>query len=453
MKPAIPKGTRDFLPEQVNKRNFIFDNLRKVFVSCGYLPIETPAMESLATLTGKYGEEGDRLLFKVLNNGDYLAKADPEALQNIDSVKLLPTISKRGLRYDLTVPFARFVVMHRNDITFPFKRYQIQQVWRADRPQKGRYQEFFQCDVDVVGSDSLLYEAELAKIYDDAFSRLGLQVHIRINNRKILAGIAQIAGISDMLTDMTVALDKLDKIGMEEVTIEMKKRGIPAKAVEKIADILQNPNLDAMKTALADSAQGKKGIEEMETVFTYFPPEKANNTLIFDPTLARGLDYYTGCIFEVIADPIAYPSLKMGSIGGGGRYDNLTSIFGLDDVSGVGVSFGAERIYDAMDELKLFPTSIDGGISLLLMAMDKDSHLFAFDLLNNFRNAHIAADLYPEPVKLKKQMKYANDIKAGHIIVIGEEERNTGMFNLKNMETGNQQYLSVPQIIKVLSRS
>lgn len=453
MKPSIPKGTRDFSPEQINKRNFIFDQLRKVFVTCAYQPVETPAMESLSTLTGKYGEEGDRLLFKVLNNGDFLAKADQDALLQKDSNRILSSIAKRGLRYDLTVPFARYVVMHRNDISFPFKRYQIQPVWRADRPQKGRYQEFYQCDVDVVGSNSLIYEAELAKIYDDAFTSLGLKVHIKINNRKVLAGIAEVAGIPEKLTEMTTALDKLDKIGMEAVKGEMEQRGIPPTALQKIAEILGKPQLDQLKSALKNSETGLTGVKELETVFGFFPPSSAQNALIFDPTLARGLDYYTGCIFEVIADPHAYPNLKMGSIGGGGRYDNLTAVFGLQDVSGVGVSFGAERIYDVMEELQLFPPSLNAGIPLIFVALDQKSHHFAFQILQQVRSAGIRADLYPEPVKLKKQMKYAHDQRATYVAVIGEEEQNSGKLALKNMHSGDQRNLSVVEIIQLLKHT
>jgi histidyl-tRNA synthetase len=447
MKPGIPKGTRDFTPDEVNKRNFIFDTIQQVFVTYGYQPIETPTMENLATLTGKYGEEGDRLLFKVLNNGDFLAKADQEALEAKDSSRLVSSISRRGLRYDLTVPFARFVVMHQHEIAFPFKRYQVQPVWRADRPQKGRYQEFYQCDVDVVGSSSLMYEAELASIYDQAFSRLGVKVVIRINNRKILAGLAEVAGISDRLVDMTIALDKLDKIGFDGVAAEMEKRGISAEAFQVISDILKNKELAELKTALAESEIGTRGLEEIEEVFSYFSPGQSNNTFLFDPTLARGLDYYTGCIFEVVADPEAYPNLRMGSIGGGGRYDDLTSVFGMKNLSGVGVSFGAERIYDVMDELALFPEGIDASLPLLFVAFDADSHHFAFRCLQEVRAAGIRADLYPEPLKLKKQMKYANERGTSYVALIGAEELASGQLSFKNMTTGEQEKLGLQQII------
>ncbi|MEL7021693.1 MAG: histidine--tRNA ligase, partial [Bacteroidota bacterium] len=341
MKPSIPKGTRDFLPEQVLKRNYIFDTIRKVFVKYGYQPIETPTMENLATLTGKYGEEGDRLLFKVLNNGDFLAKANKHALENADSKALLSSISKRGLRYDLTVPFARFVVMHQNNISFPFKRYQIQPVWRADRPQKGRYQEFYQCDVDVVGSDSLMYEAELVQIYDEVFARLNLDVVIKVNNRKVLEGIAEVAQIRDKFVAMTVAIDKLDKIGLDGVKREMLKSEISDEAIEIVSNALQLKTLDELRQLFENSETGQKGVEELTAFYTYLNVQPATNKIEFDITLARGLNYYTGCIFEVKASPTAYPNLVMGSIGGGGRYDDLTSVFGMKGMSGVGVSFGA----------------------------------------------------------------------------------------------------------------
>jgi len=339
MKPSIPKGTRDFGPEQVSKRNYMFGIIREVFIRYGYQPIETPTMELLSTLTGKYGEEGDRLLFKVLNNGDFLSKADEEALQNRDSRKLTASIAEKGLRYDLTVPFARYVVMHQNELSFPFKRYQIQPVWRGDRPQRGRYQEFYQCDVDVVGSNSLMYEAELVQIYDEAFRRLGIDVVIKFNNRKVLFGIAEAAGIPEHFMAMTMAIDKLDKVGIEGVRKEMLERSIPETATEKIEEILSVSDPLDLKPLFADSPTGLKGIEEIEAFFQYFDPAKAANEVRFDITLARGLTYYTGCIFEVQAKGV-----QMGSIGGGGRYDNLTGIFGLPGLSGVGISFGADRI-------------------------------------------------------------------------------------------------------------
>jgi histidyl-tRNA synthetase len=446
MKPSIPKGTRDFLPDQVRKRNYLFNIIRKVFVRSGYQPIETPSLELLSTLTGKYGEEGDKLLFKVLNNGDFLDGADQQALEQLDSARLAPSIAKRGLRYDLTVPFARFVVMNQHELPFPFKRYQIQPVWRADRPQKGRYQEFYQCDVDVVGSDSLMYEAELAGIYDQVFAELGLKVRILLNNRKILAGMAEVAGIADRFTDMTIAIDKLDKVGMDGVRKEMTQRGIPEDSVSIIEKLLETQSLEAWKNELAASPAGMKGIEELETVFAYLGEMKLSNEVVFDPTLARGLSYYTGCIFEVRA-----LGAQMGSIGGGGRYDDLTGIFGLPNVSGVGVSFGAERIYDVMEELDLFPKGISEDLQLLFVAFDDATHRYAFRALQRVRAAGIAADLYPEPAKLKKQMKYANDRNAPWVVLIGEEEMTSNMLTFKNMHSGEQEKLRLDEIISRLS--
>jgi histidyl-tRNA synthetase len=445
MKPSIPKGTRDFTPEQVLKRQYIFDIMREVFVRYGYQPIETPAMEDLSTLTGKYGEEGDKLLFKVLNNGDYLAKADEQALSARDSARLAPSISKRGLRYDLTVPFARYVVMHQHEITFPFKRYQIQPVWRADRPQKGRYQEFYQCDVDVVGSDSLLYEAELAQIYDEVFAKLGLEVAIKVNNRKVLAGIAEAAGISERFMDMTIAIDKLDKIGLEGVKKEMGERGIPETAIEKISAILQVSELQELPGLLATSPTGLKGVEELQAFFDYLGAGEVKNEVRFDITLARGLSYYTGCIFEVQAK-----GAQMGSIGGGGRYDGLTSVFGLEGVSGVGVSFGAERIFDVMEELSLFPAGTGSSLQALIIAFDEAAHRYALPCLAKLRAAGINSELYPEPAKLKKQMKYANARQAPYVILIGAEEMQSGQLALKDMATGGQENLALEEIVRRL---
>ncbi len=436
MKPSIPKGTRDFLPSQVIKRKFIFNTIESVFKIYGYLPIETPTMENLSTLTGKYGEEGDRLLFKVLNNGDFLAGADIEALEKMDSNKVISSISKRGLRYDLTVPFARFVVMNLNDINLPFKRYQIQQVWRADRPQRGRYQEFYQCDVDVVGSDSLMYEAELVQIYAEVFRKLGIKVKILINNRKILFGLAEAAEITYKFMEMTIAIDKLDKIGKDGVIKEMIDRGIHLSQAEKVMNLLEINDLAKLKPAFEGLTEGSKGIEEIETILSYIGDEVPE--LTFEINLARGLNYYTGCIFEVKVDSAAYPGFTMGSIGGGGRYDNLTGVFGLNGVSGVGVSFGAERIYDVMEELKLFPTDVQKDIEILFIALDEDSHKFAFKQISKLRQSGIACDLYPEPAKLKKQMSYANARNVPYVGIIGESERNEGVISLKNMLTGEQ---------------
>ena len=448
MKPNIPKGTRDFSPEQVRKRNYLFDVIRKVFVRYGYQPIETSAFENLSTLTGKYGEEGDQLLFKVLNNGDFLGGkgVDLEALETKDSARLAPTIARRGLRYDLTVPFARFVVMNQHALSFPFKRYQIQPVWRADRPQKDRYQEFYQCDVDVVGSDSLMYEAELAAIYDEVFAQLGLKVRIMLNNRKVLAGMAEVAGIPDRFMEMTVSIDKLDKIGMEGVKEEMAGRGIPESSISRIENMLSKDSLEEWKKELAQNETGSKGIQELETVMEYLGETNLTNEVTFTPTLARGLSYYTGCVFEVQA-----LDMKMGSIGGGGRYDDLTSIFGLPNLSGVGVSFGAERIFNLMEELNRFPADLSEDLSLFFVAFDETAHRYAFRCLGQVRNAGIAADLYPAPLKLKKQMKYANDRKVPYVVLIGEEEIQSGKLSLKHMETGQQQKLSLEEIIRLLS--
>lgn len=445
MKPSIPKGTRDFGPQEVNRRNYLFDTIRKVFVKYGFQPIETPSMEDLSTLTGKYGDEGDQLLFKVLNNGDFLRKADQEALEAKDSAALVSSISKRGMRYDLTVPFARFVVMHQNDIPFPFKRYQMQPVWRADRPQKGRYQEFVQCDVDVVGSDSLMNEAELVQIYDEVFRDLNLPVTIKVNNRKVLAGIADAAGITDQFMDMTIAIDKLDKIGMDGVKDELRKRKISESAIDTIEQILQVKTLDELKPFFSGSETGKKGINELETFHHYFDTYEATNRLLFDVTLARGLNYYTGCIFEVQAEGV-----KMGSIGGGGRYDDLTGVFGMQGTSGVGVSFGFDRIYDCLDELELWPADSAERLKLLFLAFDPASHTYAFRCLNKVRASGINAELYPDPVKMKKQMKYANNRNAEYVVIIGSNEMVSGQLALKHMASGEQTEYTLDQIINKL---
>jgi histidyl-tRNA synthetase len=446
MKPSIPKGMRDFGPVEVGKRNFIFDTIRSVFVKFGYQPIETPTMENLSTLTGKYGEEGDRLLFKVLNNGDYLKKADEAALTERNSNKLISSISDKGLRYDLTVPFARFVVMNQNDIAFPFKRYQIQPVWRADRPQRGRYREFYQCDVDVVGSDSLMYEAELVQIYDEVYAKLGIDVTIKINNRKVLAGMAEAAGIAGQFMDMTISIDKLDKIGIEGVKDEMLKRGISDEAIGKVAKMLEITELGPLKELFENSETGLKGIEELETFHRYFDLKGATNEVKFDITLARGLNYYTGCIIEVAAK-----NVKIGSIGGGGRYDDLTGVFGLKGVSGVGVSFGADRIYDVMEELDLFPAEASQNLKLLFIAFDEDAHKYAFNCLNKVREAGISSELYPEPTKINKQMKYANARKVPFVALVGSNEMENGVVTLKNMDSGEQELINIESLIEVIS--
>jgi histidyl-tRNA synthetase len=444
-KPSIPEGTRDFGPEQVIKRNYIFDTIKKVFVKYGFAPLETPTMEKLSTLTGKYGEEGDRLIFKILNNGDFLSKANKEALDTMNSTKLVSSISERGLRYDLTVPFARFVVMNQHALAFPFKRYQIQPVWRADRPQRGRYREFYQCDVDVIGSNSLLYEAELVQIYDEVFAELSLNVVIKINNRKVLEGIAEAAGIKDKFMDMTIAIDKLDKIGMEGVEKELTERGVAADAIEKIKNILTIKQLDELEKLFEGSETGLKGIEELRSFHRFFDVYEAKNEIEFDITLARGLNYYTGCIFEVVAK-----DAKMGSIGGGGRYDDLTGVFGLKNMSGVGVSFGAERIYDVMEELNLFPMENLNQVKVLFMAHEDDTHLFGFQCVTQLRKAGINADIYPEPAKYKKQIEYVLKRKFEYVAIIEAEDLAIQKVKLRNMNTKEQQILTVAEMVEIL---
>lgn len=444
-KPSIPEGTRDFGPEQVRKRQYIFDTIRAVFVKFGFQPLETPAMENLSTLTGKYGEEGDKLLFKILNNGDYLKDAPADLLEKKESEKLTKHLSKRGLRYDLTVPFARYVVMNRHALTFPFKRYQIQPVWRADRPQRGRYREFFQCDADVIGSDSLLFEAELAQIYDEAFARLGVPVSIKLNNRKILYGIAEAAGCADRFVDMTVAIDKLDKIGIEGVRKELAERGIGAESVSVIERVLATPTLDALRPLFAESETGLLGIEELARVFRFLGKTTLQNEVVFDITLARGLSYYTGCIYEVAAK-----NYQMGSIGGGGRYADLTGVFGMPGLSGVGISFGADRIYDVMEGLNLFPETLAESLQILFVSFDEATFEFGFDCLNRVRAAGIAAELYPEPGKLKKQMEYANKRAVPLVAIVGESEMQSGQLTVKNMKTGEQTGKKVEALIEEL---
>ena len=432
---------------EVVRRKYMFGVIEDVFKLFGYQPIETSAMENLATLSGKYGEEGERLLFKVLNNGDYLVKADKEALAAMDSNKLTPSIARRGLRYDLTVPFARYVVMRRNDIQLPFKRYQIQPVWRADRPQKGRYQEFSQCDVDVVGSDSLMYEAELVQIYDEVFHRLNLPVRIRINHRKILTGLAEQCGIANHVAQMTMAIDKYDKIGADGVKKELVDRGISDQAASTIMNILHGAtDLDKLRELIKDSAAGQEGISELARVFDLLSSYTAHNEVVFDVRLARGLDYYTGCIFEVEA-----PSYSSGSIGGGGRYDNLTGVFGMPGVPGVGVSFGAERVYEALQESGLFPEELTSAPELLILPMDSEVFSFAFEVLTTLRKSGIRADMYPEAAKMKKQMKYADARGARKVLIIGEQEYKTGMLSLKDMSTGDQQLLNIDSIVELMS--
>ena len=436
MKPSIPKGTRDFLPHEVRRRNYIFDTIRTYFHRYGYQPIETPVMENLSTLTGKYGEEGDRLLFKVLNNGNFLSKASEQDLANKDSNAVLPQISRRGLRYDLTVPFARYVVMHQNELAFPFKRYAIAPVWRADRPQKGRYNEFYQCDADVVGSDSLLYEAELAQLLDDVFVTLKLSVVIRLNNRKILAGLAEIAGHEDRMMDITVAIDKLDKVGEEGVEKELFERGINAAAITTIMKFLATDDLEEVAPLLEQSEVGMQGVRELREVLTTIG--FLVNRVAFDVTLARGLNYYTGCIYEVAVDTNAHPGIVMGSIAGGGRYADLTGIFGGRDLPGVGISFGAERIYDVLEELKLFPKDSSEDLDYLIVCLDDESLAHGFGLLRDLRQQGHNTDLYPSAAKLSKMMKYADQRGAPQVVIIGSREAASGAYTVKDMRTGEQ---------------
>lgn len=456
IKPSIPKGTRDFSPAEMVRRNYIFDTISSVFKKYGYQEIQTPTMESLDTLTGKYGDEGDKLIFKVLNSGDFLSKITPEKLATRNSQLVTPAISEKALRYDLTVPFARYVVMHRNDISFPFKRFQIQPVWRADRPQKGRYREFYQCDADVVGSDSLLNEAEFVLIYHEALSKLGLKdFTIKINNRKILSGIAEIIGKPELIVDMTVAIDKLDKIGFDGVTRELIERGFTSEDISKLKPVillegLNESKIEDLKSVLKSSAIGLKGIEEIEKIFNYIrllsPQTSDLIPLELDITLARGLDYYTGAIFEVKTNEVA-----MGSIGGGGRYDDLTGMFGLSDLTGVGISFGADRIYDVLEELNLFPESAAENTRVLISNFDPQAEKYALPLLQQLRNAGINSEIYPSSAKLKKQLTYADDKNIPFVILIGSEEMESGLLTLKNMRTGEQQKISADQIVSILS--
>lgn len=457
MKPSLAKGTRDFSPTEMERRNYIFDIIKMVFIKYGYREIQTPSFENLKTLTGKYGEEGDRLIFKLLNSGDYLSKAPDDLIATRASAKLTPHISEKALRYDLTVPFARYVVMHHHEITLPFKRFQIQPVWRADRPQKGRYREFYQCDADVVGSDSLLNEAEFALIYHEALDNLGLKDYtIKLNNRKILTGIAEVLGKPELIVDMTVAIDKLDKIGLEGVNRELLDRGFSAEDLEKLQPIIQLQGTTTEKTGrlkqiLRSSETGLKGIDEIETVLGYIEKLTGGTTLLnqfieLDITLARGLNYYTGCIFEVKTNEVV-----MGSIGGGGRYDDLTGMFGINGLAGVGISFGADRIYDVLDELALFPESAIQSTHVLITNFDKLAELYALPLLQKLRNVGIATELYPSSAKLKKQLAYADAKNIPYVILIGEEEIQSGMLSLKDMHTGEQRKLSVEETLSLLS--
>ena len=454
VKAAIPKGTRDFGPVVMIKRNYIFDTIKKVFKKYGYQEIQTPTMENLDTLTGKYGDEGDQLIFKILNSGDYLSKAEglKQNGENLTSKKLLPIISEKALRYDLTVPFARYVVMHQNEITSPFKRFQIQPVWRADRPQRGRYREFYQCDADVVGSDSLFNEAEFICIYDEALSLLGLKdFTIKINNRKILSGIAELIGKPDMIVDLTVAIDKLDKIGLEDVEKELLEKGFEPKDLEILKPVIllsgnNKEKLNSLKIILSNSIIGQKGIEEIDKVFSYLQNFTLHNAKVeLDLTLARGLNYYTGCIFEVKTNEVA-----MGSVGGGGRYDDLTGMFGNAGLTGVGISFGADRIYDVLEEVNLFPSATAESTQVLICVFGEKEEAYAIPILNQLRKADIKAELFPFGAKMKKQMQYANDKQIAYTLIIGGDEMESGLLSLKNMENGEQEKLSVEDVLKKL---
>ena len=450
MKPSIPKGTRDFSPEEMMKRDVIFDTVRRVFRLYGYQPIETPAMENLSTLLGKYGEEGDKLLFRILNSGDYLSSVSDQDILARDPSKLSSLICERGLRYDLTVPFARYVVQHRDEIVFPFKRYQIQPVWRADRPQKGRYREFFQCDADVIGSDSLLNEYELVRIIDDIFKQLKIATVIKINNRKILTGIAEIINEPERITDITVAIDKLDKIGIEAVNEELKSKGIASSAIGMIQPIIAlkgstAEKLTGLEKILSGSVSGIKGIEEMRTLFTYFASSRLSGDIELDLTLARGLNYYTGAIIEVKSKDVS-----IGSICGGGRYDNLTGVFGMEGVSGVGVSFGADRIYDVMSQLKLFDEYETLGTQVLILNFGNQETLFALKMRDLLRDLQISTEIYPDAVKLKKQMAYADSRKIPYIIIAGEEEIKNNLVTLKIMASGEQQKMNTDDLLSFL---
>ena len=455
-KPSIPKGTRDFSPLEMARRNYIFDTIKSVFSLYGFQQIETPAMENLSTLMGKYGEEGDKLLFKILNSGDWKGALDADALTNSTIGALTSKVSEKGLRYDLTVPFARFVVQHREDIQFPFKRYQIQPVWRADRPQKGRYREFYQCDVDVVGTNSLLSEVELIQIVEEVYRRLGIRVSLHINNRKILAGIAEVIGQPERIIDITVAIDKLDKIGIDNVNKELLDRGLPQEAVEALQPILNlsgtnNEKLDQLAEVLATSETGLKGIEELRSIFTLYAASTQDGDLAtyeqsglqveLDLCLARGLNYYTGAIFEVKALDV-----QMGSITGGGRYDNLTGIFGMPNVSGVGISFGADRIYDVLSELNLYPENLQSTTQLLFATFGEQELLYALSWAKVLREKGVSVEVYPEPTKMKKQMGYADSKKIPFVAIVGSDEMTAGKVMLKNMLSGEQRLVTLKEL-------
>lgn len=449
-KPSIPKGTRDFSPEEMAKRNYIFNTIRDVYHLYGFQQIETPAMENLSTLMGKYGEEGDKLLFKILNSGDCFSGISREELDDMNPAKFAAKACEKGLRYDLTVPFARFVVQHRNEISFPFKRYQIQPVWRADRPQKGRYREFYQCDGDVVGSDSLINEVELIQIMDEVFRRFGIRVYIKMNNRKILAGIAEILGAADMIVDITVAIDKLDKIGIDNVNEELRSKGLSDEAIQKLQPVIMlsgsnSEKIDSLKQILANSEIGLKGIAELEFILNRIDKLTLRSELELDLTLARGLNYYTGAIFEVKAMDV-----QIGSITGGGRYDNLTGVFGMDGVSGVGISFGADRIFDVLNQLDLYPKDALLTTQLLFVNFGEKEEAYLLPIIAKVRAAGIRTELYPESAKMKKQMGYADTKKIPFVAIVGETEMEEGKINLKNMITGEQKPATLEELIDLL---
>lgn len=449
-KPSIPKGTRDFLPHEVARRNYIFETIKRSFETYGFSPIETPSFELSTTLLGKYGEEGDRLIFRILNSGEKVRKADLDALAEGNLARFSNSLAEKALRYDLTVPFARFVVQHQNDLSFPFKRYQIQPVWRADRPQHGRYQEFYQCDADVVGSDSLVYEVDFVLLFDEVLTNLGIpDFTIKINNRKILSGIAEVTGESDKLIDITVAIDKLDKIGEEGVFNELKEKGVSDNALELLKPLFTMNGsavevFAQMRSFLASSEVGLKGIEELEWVFARVEELGLKRAKVeFDVTLARGLNYYTGAIFEVKANGI-----KMGSICGGGRYDDLTGIFGMKDMSGVGISFGADRIYDVLTELDLFPKAVDNRLQVLFTNFGEAESQLCMRFVQQLRAVGISSELYPKDAKLNKQMKYANDRGVNYIALVGQTEMEANKIQLKNMDTGDQSLMTIEEVIK-----
>lgn len=451
-KPSIPKGTRDFAPEEMVRRNYIFDTIKSVYRLYGFQQIETPAVENLSTLMGKYGEEGDKLLFKILNSGDFLSDVAPSDFSERNLPKLTNKMCEKGLRYDLTVPFARFVTMNRDKITFPFKRYQIQPVWRADRPQKGRYREFYQCDADVIGSDSLLNEVELVQIIDEVFRRFGINVCIKINNRKILSGIAEIIGEPEKIVDITVAIDKLEKIGLEKVNDELRSKGIAEEALTKLQPIIllkgsNEEKLAKLQEILAASETGLNGVKELETVFGYITSLNIATKTELDLTLARGLNYYTGCIFEVKALDV-----EIGSITGGGRYDNLTGVFGMEGVSGVGISFGADRIYDVLNALNLYPEEVAQTTKVMFANFGENETRYLLPILKNLRDAGISAEIYPENAKMKKQFGYADTRHIPYVVIAGENEMNENKVTLKNMNSGEQQLVSKEQLLAIIKQ-